>query len=216
MPIMRARTPYRLGRRGLGQTTAYLQDPCDCFTPLSGIPNAIANPNGKPQCNPATGLAPGCTQDEPPCNGIPYGAPGYAACFAAQGESTAAAAQQESNLAAMGITFTPAAYSGPVSVAAPTVASPVVGQSNAPSPAAVAKPARAAAQSNAPTSVSMIPAATASSFNNTMTSPAALSPAPACFSLFSGESCFGPIGSMTALAIGGGILGLWLLFGGHK
>lgn len=186
----------------MGQTTAYLQDPCDCYQPLAGVPASITNPNNKPQCDPVTGLAPGCTQDEPPCEGIAYGQPGYAACFAAQGESSAAAAQQARNLATMGLTYVAPAYAGPVpAVSTPATPTPAVGQSNAPSPAAIAKPSKSAAQSNAPSSVSMIPAAVAG---------------PACFSLFSGESCFGPIGSMTALAIGGGLLGLWLLFGGHK
>jgi hypothetical protein len=188
----------------MGQTSAYLQDPCDCFSPLSGVPNSITNPNNKPICG-ANGLAPGCTQDEPPCEGIAYGQPGYAACFAAQGESAAAATQQSTNLANMGIAFTPAAYTGPATPAPkPAVVTPQTGQSNAPGPIAVAKPSSAAAQSNAPTAVAQIP----------ISAPAI--PPPGCFSLFAGESCIGPIGSMTALALGGGLLGLWLLFGGHK
>ena len=205
MPMVRAGTPYVLKRRrprGMGQTSAYLQDPCDCFYPLPGVSNAITNPNNKPQCDPTTGLAPGCTQDEPPCEGIAYGQPGYAACYAAQGESAAASAQQAKNLAAMGLSYTPPAYAGPVpAVTTPAAANAQVGQSNAPSPAAVAKPSKAAAQSNAPSSVNMIPATVA---------------APACFSLFNGESCLGPIGATTALVLGGGLLGLFLLFRGHK
>jgi len=179
--------------------TGYLQDPCDCFYPLPGVSNSITNPNNKPQCDPTTGLAPGCTQDQPPCAGIAYGQPGYAACWASQGESTAAAAQQAANLAAMGISFAVPAYTGPTPT--PPAATSPTGQSNAPAPAAVAKPSKKAAQSNAPAPVNVVPVAVSGG---------------GCFSLFSGESCIGPVGSMTALALGGGLLGLWLLFGGHK
>ena len=207
MPMVRVGTPYVLRRRialrprGMGQTTAYLQDPCDCFQPLSGVPNSVANPNNKPQCG-ANGLAPGCTQDEPPCNGIAYGQPGYAECYASLGESAAALAQQTSNLAQMGIQYTVPTYTGPN----PAVATPA--QSNAPAPAKVAKPTKAAAQSNATGSIAQVPSSSSA--------PIPGATPNTCFSLFAGESCIGPIGATTALVVGGGILGLFFLFGRHK
>lgn len=204
--ILRARSPYVLRRRrgmsagqpgstgtaillsGRGAAAAPLQDPCACFYPLPGVPLAQTNPNNVPQCNPVTGLAPGCTVDEPPCGGIAYGAPGYAACAASLGESAAALAQQTANLQQM---------TG-------------VAQSNAPNPKAVARPVTGAfdsanpslpTQSNAPGSTAVVPVAA---------TPAG------CFALFGDQSCWGPIGSTTALVLGGGLFGLWLLFGGHR
>lgn len=55
------------------------------------------------------------------------------------------------------------------------------------------------AQSNAPAAASVVP-----------------SVVPGCFGLFGDTTCWGPIGSTTAMVLGGGLLAAFLFFGGHK
>lgn len=97
----------------------------------------------------------------------------------------------------------------------PPIVPPAPAQSNAPNPVATAAPS-APVQSNAPNpAVSTSPLQSwANVFGSTATPSAAT--VAGCFSLFQGESCIGPIGSMTLLAVGGGLVGLFLLFGGHR
>lgn len=94
-------------------------------------------------------------------------------------------------------------------------AGPQPTQSNAPNAVSTVVPA-APVQSNAPNQVvSTSPLQSWTSLFGGSSSPVA-TPAGACFSLFQGEACIGPIGSTTLLAVGGGLLALFFLFGSHR
>jgi len=198
--ILRARTAYVL-RRGM---SAVVNDPCDCYYPLPGV--VAQNPN-LPQCDPATGLAPTCKgQDQPVCAGIAYGAPGYTQCLQAQvpltqynaanieGAVPGSTAAQLASLASLiaSVPVPPAAASTTTSKKTTKAA-----QSNAPGSTSVGT---GTAQSNAPGPAAIVPAVVA----------------PGCFGLFGDATCWGPIGSTTALVLGGGLLAAFFLFGGHR
>jgi hypothetical protein len=92
-----------------------------------------------------------------------------------------------------------------------------------PSSSSSAAPAAGSpAQSNAPNPVSVTPVAAAAG-GGYVTPGAAVAVTPGaavagggCFALFNDPSCWGPIGSTTALVFGGALLALFLIFGGHK
>lgn len=197
MPIVRAGSDFRMGRhpinrhlvdsmrqsrrahratRGMG--AAYLQDPCDCFYSIPGVPDSVTNPNNKPKCDPVTGLAPGCTIDEPPCGGIAFGQPGYAECVQSQTTGPLAALIAK-NSAAAGIDYSAASDYAPLLAAAKAAAPKASPPAGTPTP----KPA---AQSNAPnparvTTKTSTPAAAQSNAPNAATAPAILAPASGGF-----------------------------------
>ena len=151
---------------------------------------------------------------------IPICGPGGYQMTAAQIASVQAAqaAGGYSDTTAPG-SYTGAFSSGPVPVQlAPYAGGAYNGPAQSNAPNAVSTPVPSApVQSNGPNQV-VNPVVFWPTLFGTATSPVA---APAavgtpCFSLFQGESCIGPIGSMTLLAVGGGILGLLLVFGGHR
>jgi hypothetical protein len=100
----------------------------------------------------------------------------------------------------LGVYSTASAPVPAASKSQPTVVARTTAQSNAPTPAPVTTPSQPA-QSNATNPVSVTPVSVLT---------------PGCFALFGDTSCWGPIGSTTALVLGSGLLGLWFLFGGHK
>lgn len=208
MPIVRRDSPYVLRPmrarvipiRGMGQI---VQDPCNCFYPVAGVPNSVTNPNNLPQCDPTTGMAPACKGvDEPPCAGIAFGQPGYAECMAYQTSPTNPVnIEIAQNQARLGLpVFNPAASAAPIVSASNAAlkaagkltqqdqsASNTVAQSNAPNPTTTGS---GTGQSNAPNANTQPPAqATTSSGMPSWVIPAAV--------------------------IGGGVL-LAMTMGGHR
>lgn len=192
--ILRARSPIRF--RGMGQSCQYA---VAGITPDPGIP--ICGPGGYTM-----------TAAQIAAVQLAQAQGGYSDTSEAGG-NFAGAFSSPAAAAASGAT-----YGGPsqaVVLPAPTP-SAAPAQSNAPTPAKVA-PTPAPAQSNAPSSVAVSP--TPSGYP-VLTPGGQMVPASAvlgnaCFSLFAGESCIGPIGS-TTLLVGAAALGILFLLGGHK
>lgn len=204
--IVRRRSPIRF--RGMGQALPYVTSgSCQYLvpgiTPDPGIPFC----SGSYQMTPAqiasvkaAQAAGGYTDNSEPG--------GFVGAFApsALNNPNVPPANETS------VTLTP--YMPPVAPAA--IIAPAPAQSNAPNAVSTAVPS-APVQSNAPNPV--VSTSPVQSWASLFGSGPAATPAAAasgCFSLFQGESCIGPIGSMTLLAVGGGIFGLFLLFGGKR
>lgn len=191
MPFVRRGSGYR---RGMGAAQA---NPCACQYPLPGVTPIPGIPN----CDPNSGLAPGCSaaqQATPFCSGIPFGQPGYSECLS----STQQAYQTSNPVAAASLaTFLPTVK--PTPVAASNTAPSTPAQSNAPNPTPVgsSSPSQTTAQSNAP--------------NTTYATPVAATSA-GCFTLFGNEPCLGPVGLYTLLAGAGGLFLAFSFFGGHR
>lgn len=102
---------------GLGATET---NPCACQWPVAGVTPIP----GLPNCDPTTGGASGCTQQEvdvPFCSGIPYGQPGYVQCL----EATEQAYSVEEPQAAQSIaTFIPTLPASVVAASSPAPATP--------------------------------------------------------------------------------------------
>ena len=214
---VRIRVPIvvRPVRRGVGAVTM-VQDPCDCYYPIAGVPDSVANPNNKPQCDPATGIAPACAgQDEPPCSGIPYGAPGYTQCL--QSASVLAA----SDAANVGGQASADAVTASFNALIKSVPAPAAAAATPPATPPAAKRAKVAAP--APASSSSVPPAA----SPTTTAPAASS-LPAATTPAAGTTAAGPLSFLTGsislfgfqipvLLVGGvAIVGVMMLSGGGK
>lgn len=210
--VVRIRVPIVVRPvRGRGVGAVMVQDPCDCFYPIAGVPDSVANPNNKPQCDPTTGIAPACHGvDEPPCAGIPYGAPGYTQCL--QNASVLAAFDASNVGGQASADATTASFNAliksipaPAAAAATPPATPPAAKR-----AKVAAPAAVAATPT-PAAAPAVPAATAP-----VAPPAAASILTGPLSFLTGSvSLFGF--QIPVLLIGGvGIVGVMMLSGGGK
>ena len=195
MPFVRRGSGYR---RGMGAAQA---NPCACQYPLPGVTPIPGIPN----CDPNSGLAPGCSaaqQAVPFCSGIPYGQPGYTQCLSATQQTYKSSNPVAGAALATFIPTvapTPAAPSNTAVIPGPSAPA----QSNAPNPTPVgsSSPSQTTAQSNAP--------------NTTYATPVAATSA-GCFTLFGNEPCLGPVGLYTLLAGAGGLFLAFSFFGKHR
>jgi len=200
--IVRAKAPIRL--RGMGQTVS--SGPCQYqvagITPDPGIP--FCSSSGY-QMTPAQIASVRASQ-------AAGGYTDYSEPGAFVGAFSPAGLNNPNVPAANETTVTLTPYKPP----APVVVAPAPAQSNAPNPIPTAVPS-APVQSNAPNPVvSTSPLQSWANMFGAPSTPAVTAGAPGCFSLFQGEACIGPIGSTTLLALGGGLFGLFLLFGSHR
>jgi hypothetical protein len=104
---------------GLGATET---NPCACQWPVAGVTPIP----GLPNCDPSTGGAPGCTQQEvdvPFCSGIPYGQPGYVQCLEATEQAYSVEEPQAAQAIATFIPTLPASVVAASTPASPTPAS---------------------------------------------------------------------------------------------
>lgn len=203
--------------RGVG-AVSMVQDPCDCFYPIAGVPDSVANPNNKPQCDPTTGIAPACHGvDEPPCSGIPYGAPGYTQCL--QNASVLAASDASNVGGQASADATTAAFNALIK----SVPAPAAAAATPPATPPAAKRAKVAAPAPPASSSSVPPAASSSTVP-----PAASSSLPAATTPAAGTTTAGPLSFLTGsislfgfqipvLLVGGvAIVGVMMLSGGKK
>lgn len=201
--IVRARAPMMF-RRGMGiGPVGYaptLANPAACENYLPGMPLGTL-----PQCDLTTGGAPGIPQaevDTPFCGGYLYGTPGYIACM----QSSAATAGVDA-------TDLPAQKS-----AIATILSGLTAKTPAPSSPATSTPASSnpsATQSNGTNPTSVTPVTSPASVIQSLVGGSATSPA-GCFALFNDATCWGPIGSTTALVGAAALFALFLMFGGKR
>lgn len=229
MPIVRKGSTYRF-RRGMGQAaaqqawnksvqtaagcaanggtwegnmcefwpssspTGFQSNSASCQYQLQGVPLLPGIPVCPPSGPTVTGVA---------CGGMPPGAPGYAACVQAQGQTESEIADFNSPGGGVPTTVAPApTLTAPGAINFATTTPPSApAQSNAPNSTYIGTPG-VPAQSNAPATSYAVPAS----------APAAAG----CFALFGSEPCVGPIGLYTLLAGAAAAIAAMALFGGHR
>jgi hypothetical protein len=198
--IVRARAPM-FRRRGMGAGPVTLANPAACENYLPGMPMGPL-----PQCDITTGGAPGIPQAEvntPFCGGYLYGTPQYTACLQSSAATAGVdAADLPAQKSAIATILSGLAPSTPPSPAAK------VAQSNATNATSVTPVTSSSPSSSSSAPAQSLVAASAGT-------PSALSPAD-CFALFGDPSCWGPIGSTTAIVGAAALFALFLMFGGKR
>ena len=207
------RVPLGAIHRGMGQGSGF-SNPAACENYLPGMA-----PGPLPQCDLATGGAPGVSQaeiDTPFCGGFAYGTSGYVACMqnvaanpAAAGVDAQDAASTAANINTILATITNPTTS--TTVVNGKTYDAVTGQPITPGTGSGAgSGAGSSAGSDAGSSAGSSAGSGAGSGAGSNSTPAPTG----CLQLFgTTEPCWGPIGEYTLLAGLAALIGLYLLMG---
>ena len=190
------RIPLGYIHRGMGQGFV---NPAACENYLPGMPTGTL-----PQCDLATGGAPGVSQaeiDTPFCGGFLYGTAGYATCMESSAPEAGITDTDDLNPAQGG---TPTDAQLQESAVSSILASLPVVTTSTPSTTAAST-----TSTSAPSSGSAATSGSSSGSSSTL-----LSSSTGCFQLFgSTEPCWGPIGEYTLLLGIAAAIGLFLMMG---
>jgi hypothetical protein len=175
--------------------TAYKSNSASCQYQLPGVP---LQP-GIPVCPPA-----GYTVGQEACGGMPPGAPGYAACLAAQEQDVADTEPSES--ASYDASIQQMMAQIPQAPAAPTNSSSSGSSGSGVTTSDISNPPTVVPTTNAGPVPAGFPGTTSTAVSSSTTT------STPCFQLFgASEPCWGPVGQYTALLGIAALVGLYFM-----